>query len=134
QASSSPTHYDIYYQVANRNLEDYRSKMEHQMHTKYKIQERNYKIGNLVKIQIAKIDRGPVFPGDKILLLGPKEFLSWTTPINTTVSIIEAARIQSNALASNKVCNCRGDYLIAKYFCKKTNVLCGSGYHPKNSK
>ncbi|KAF0399385.1 retrotransposon nucleocapsid protein [Gigaspora margarita] len=97
-------------QVANRNLEDYRSKMEHQMHTKYNIQERNSKIGDLVKIQIAKIDHGPgehcalpckvflvlpnnkhrlicqfcilekAFSGVEILPLGPKEFSELDNP------------------------------------------------------
>ncbi|RIB21279.1 hypothetical protein C2G38_2034517 [Gigaspora rosea] len=38
EASNSSTHHDIYRQVANRNLENYRSKMERQMHTKYNIQ------------------------------------------------------------------------------------------------
>ncbi|CAG8676874.1 14470_t:CDS:2, partial [Gigaspora rosea] len=65
EASNSSTHHDIYRQVANRNLENYRSKMERQMHTKYNIQVRNYEVGDLVKIQIAKIDCGP---GDRCAL------------------------------------------------------------------
>ncbi|CAG8774139.1 15869_t:CDS:1, partial [Dentiscutata heterogama] len=47
EALNRPTHHNIYRQVTNRNLEDYRSKMEHQMHTKYNIQEHNYKINDL---------------------------------------------------------------------------------------
>ncbi|CAG8595644.1 4882_t:CDS:2, partial [Dentiscutata heterogama] len=38
---------------------DYCSIIEYQMHTKYNIQEHNYKIDNLVKIQIAKINYRP---------------------------------------------------------------------------
>ncbi|RIB03108.1 hypothetical protein C2G38_2123792 [Gigaspora rosea] len=76
-----------------------------------------------------------VFPASEVLPLGLKEFSELDDPLtNTVVSIVEAARLQSNTLASNKGCNCRGDCLIARYFCKKANVLCRSGYHPKNSK
>ncbi|CAG8651382.1 515_t:CDS:2, partial [Scutellospora calospora] len=81
QASNSLTHHEIYCQVANRNLEDYRSKIEYQIHTKYNIQKRNYKVSDLVKIQIAKINCGsgdycalPLFPAGEVLLLGSKEF------------------------------------------------------------
>ncbi|CAG8826998.1 1504_t:CDS:1, partial [Racocetra persica] len=133
-SSNNPIHqHNIYRQAANRNLKDYHSKMEHQMRTKYNIHERSYKVGDLVKVQIAKIDREPsdrcalpckvffvlsndvyhlvcqfgvlesTFPASKVLPLGPREFLELNDPpTNTTVSIIEAARLQSNAIASNK--------------------------------
>ncbi|CAG8500932.1 867_t:CDS:2, partial [Racocetra fulgida] len=85
-SSNNPIHqHNIYRQAANRNLEDYRSKMEHQMRTKYNIHE----------------------PGE-VLPLGPREFSELDDPpTNTTVSVIEAARLQSNAIAGNKICNCR---------------------------
>ncbi|CAG8838810.1 23847_t:CDS:2, partial [Racocetra persica] len=58
--SNNPTYqHNIYRQVTNKNLEDYRSKMENQMHTRYKIHEHVYRVSDLVKIQIAKIDREP---------------------------------------------------------------------------
>ncbi|RIB10706.1 hypothetical protein C2G38_2105409, partial [Gigaspora rosea] len=75
-----------------------------------------------------------VFPASEVLHLGLKEFSELDDPLtNTVVSIVEATRHQSNTLASNKGCNCRGDCLTARCFCKKANVLCGSGCHPKNS-
>ncbi|CAG8739066.1 4822_t:CDS:2 [Cetraspora pellucida] len=152
-------------EAVNRNLEDYHFKMEHQMCTKYNIHERSYKVGDLVKVQIAKIDRGPgdrcalpckvfsVLPNDvyrlvcrfgvlestflasEVLLLGPREFSELDdSPTNTTVSIIEAARLQSNAIAGNKTCNCRGDCLTTRCSCRKVNILYGSGCHPKSLK
>ncbi|KAF0361281.1 retrotransposon nucleocapsid protein [Gigaspora margarita] len=127
--------------------------------------ERVYEVGDLVKIQVAKIDRGPgdrcalpckvfavlprkmyrlvcrfgvldqTFSAGVVLPLGPKEYPELDNPqTNTTVSMIEAARLQSNTLASNKVYNCRGDCLTARCICKKANIVCGSGCHPKNSK
>ncbi|CAG8760799.1 12002_t:CDS:1, partial [Cetraspora pellucida] len=139
--------------------------MKCQMHTKYNIQEHNYQVGNLVKIQIAKIDYEPgnyctlsckvflvlpnnmyclvcrfgvlerAFLADEVLLLGPREFSELDNSLTyKNISIVEAARLQSNAFASNKDCNCRGDCLMAKCFCKKANILCESGYHLKNSK
>ncbi|CAG8697026.1 8056_t:CDS:2 [Racocetra fulgida] len=94
--------HNIYRQAANRNLEDYRSKIEHQMRTKYNIHERSYKVGDLVKVQIAKIDRGPGDPGE-VLPLGSRKFSELDDPpTNTTISVIEAARLQSNAIAGNK--------------------------------
>ncbi|CAG8735256.1 19155_t:CDS:2, partial [Racocetra fulgida] len=91
--------HNIYRQIANKHLVDYRLKMENQMHAKYNIHERIYKVGDLVKIQIAKIDRGPGDPGE-VLPLGPKEFPELNNPsTDTTISIIEAARLQSNSLA-----------------------------------
>ncbi|CAG8621506.1 16267_t:CDS:2, partial [Cetraspora pellucida] len=143
----SPTHHDIYCQLANKNLEDYCSKIECQMYTKYNIQEHNYQVGDLVKIQIAKIDCEPgnycalsckvflvlsnnmyhlvyrfgvferAFLADKVLPLGPKEFSKLNNLlIYKNGSIVEAARLQSNAFASNKGCNYRGDCLMAKCF------------------
>ncbi|CAG8831974.1 9926_t:CDS:2, partial [Gigaspora margarita] len=102
--SNDPTYqYNIYYQVANKNFEDCHSKMENQMHTRYKIHERVYKVGDLVKIQIAKIDRGPA---SEVVPLGPKEFPELDDLlINKTISIVEAARLQSNSFASDKECN-----------------------------
>ncbi|CAG8589782.1 23001_t:CDS:2 [Cetraspora pellucida] len=81
--------------------------MEHQMRTKYNIHERSYKVGDLVKVQIAKIDCGPgdhcALPFGEVLPLGPREFLELDDPsTNMTVSVIEAARLQSNAIVSNK--------------------------------
>ncbi|CAG8807587.1 5783_t:CDS:1, partial [Gigaspora rosea] len=107
--------------------------MENQMHTRYKINEYIYKVGNLVKIQIAKIDRGPgdrcalfckiftvlpnnryhvicrfgvlknAFPASEVVSLGPKEFPELDDPpINKTISIVKAARLQSNSFASDK--------------------------------
>ncbi|CAG8505494.1 5361_t:CDS:2, partial [Dentiscutata heterogama] len=157
--------HNIYWQVANKNLEDYCSKMKHQMHTKYNIHEYVYEVGDLVKIQVAKIDCGPgdhcalpckvfavllrnmyrlvyrfgildqAFLACVVLLLGPKEYPELDNPpTNTTVSIIKAAKLQSNTLASNKVCNCRGDCFTARYICKKANIVCESGCYLKNSK
>ncbi|CAG8818568.1 17267_t:CDS:2, partial [Racocetra persica] len=84
QASNILTHYEIYHQVANRNFEDYCSKIERQIHTKYNIQEHNYKVDDIVKIQIAKIDRGSVlervFPAKEVLPLGLKEFSELNNP------------------------------------------------------
>ncbi|CAG8447865.1 15071_t:CDS:2 [Cetraspora pellucida] len=166
EASNNPTsQYNIYCNIANRNLENYRSKMKHQMYTKYKIHKHTYEFGDLVKIQIDKIDHdsgdrsalpckiyevlprnmyrlicqfgilNKVFSASVILPLGPKEFPELDNPpINLTVSIIEAARLQSNALADNIVCNCKENCLIAKCACRKVNTLCGSGCHLKNSK
>ncbi|CAG8698541.1 3594_t:CDS:2, partial [Scutellospora calospora] len=106
--SNSPTHHDIYCQVANRNFEDYHSKMEHQMYTKYNIQECNYQVGDLVKIQIAKINCRPTFLASEVLPLEPREFSELNnSPTYKNISIVEAARLQSNAFASNKGCNCR---------------------------
>ncbi|CAG8597880.1 10396_t:CDS:2, partial [Dentiscutata heterogama] len=156
-SSNNPIHqHNIYRQAANRNLEDYRSKMEHQMRTKYNIHECSYKVGDLVKVQITKIDRRPgdrcallckvfsVLPNDvyhlvcqfgvlestfsagEVLSLGPREFSELDdSPTNMTVSVIEAARLQSNAIAGNKTCNCRGDCLTTRCSCRKANVLCG---------
>ncbi|CAG8843740.1 8945_t:CDS:2, partial [Racocetra persica] len=60
EASNNLTsQHNIYLQVANKNLEEYRSKMKHQMHKKYNIHECVYEAGDLVKIQVAKIDHGP---------------------------------------------------------------------------
>ncbi|CAG8624201.1 41192_t:CDS:2, partial [Gigaspora margarita] len=82
--------------------------------------------------QVAKIDCGTA---GVVLLLGPKEYPELDNPqTNMTVSMIEAARLQSNTLASNKVYNCRDDCLTARCICKKANIVCGSGCHPKNSK
>ncbi|CAG8728784.1 19830_t:CDS:1, partial [Gigaspora rosea] len=75
------------------------------------------------------------FPAGEVLPLGPREFSELDNPpTNKTVTIIEAARLQSNAFASNKGCNCRDNCLTAKCFCKKANILCASGCHSKNSK
>ncbi|CAG8589935.1 2296_t:CDS:2, partial [Scutellospora calospora] len=166
EASNNPTsQHNIYWQVVNKNLEDYHSKMKCQMHTKYNIHKRVYEVGDLVKIQVAKIDYSPgdrctlpckvfavllrnmyhlvcrfgildqAFSAGVVLPLGPKEYPELNNPpTNVTVSMIEAARLQSNTLASNKVCNCRGDCLTARCICKKANIVCGSGCHPKNSK
>ncbi|CAG8836391.1 14595_t:CDS:2, partial [Cetraspora pellucida] len=114
-SSNNPIHqHNIYRQAANRNLEDYRSKMEHQMRTKYNIHEHSYKVGDLVKVQIAKNDRGPgdhcallckvfsvlsndvyclvcrfgvlesTFPASKVLPLGPREFSELDDPPTNT--------------------------------------------------
>ncbi|CAG8510634.1 22317_t:CDS:2 [Gigaspora margarita] len=87
EASNNPTfQHNIYRNVANKNLENYRSKMKHQMHAKYKIHEHTCEVSGVV------------------LPLGPKEFPELDNPsINITISIIEAARLQSNALASATV-------------------------------
>ncbi|CAG8759542.1 16902_t:CDS:2 [Cetraspora pellucida] len=144
--SNNPKYqHNIYYQIANKNLMNYCSKMKNQMHARYNIYEHIYKVGDLVKIQIAKIDREPgdhcalpcknVFPAGEVLPLGLKEFPELDNPLtDTTISIIEAARLQSISLASNKGCNCRGDCLTTRCLCRKVNTLCESGYHPKNSK
>ncbi|CAG8603276.1 9673_t:CDS:2, partial [Cetraspora pellucida] len=164
--SNNPKYqHNIYRQIANKNLVDYRSKMKNQMHARYNIHECIYKVGDLVKIQIAKIDRGPgdrcallckvfsvlpnnmynlicrfgilknAFLASEVLPLGPKEFPELDNPpTDTTISIIEAARLQSISLASNKGCNCRDDCLTARCLCRKVNTLCGSGCHTKNSK
>jgi len=51
--------HDIYRNTAINSLDRYRDKMEHTMTTKYNIHKHAYNIGDFVKIQIAKIDRGP---------------------------------------------------------------------------
>ncbi|CAG8767104.1 24230_t:CDS:2, partial [Racocetra persica] len=154
EALNNPTsQHNIYQQVVNKNLEDYRSKIKCKMHTKYNIHERVYEVGDLVKIQVAKIDHGPgdhcalpckvfavlprnmyrlvcrfgildqAFSAGMVLSLGPKEYLELNNPpTNMTISMIEAARLQYNTLASNKVCNCRGDCLTARCICKKANI------------
>ncbi|CAG8615460.1 4533_t:CDS:2 [Cetraspora pellucida] len=81
-------------QVANKNLEDYHSKMKCQMHTKYNIHKHVYEVGDLVKIQVTKIDRGLTFSASIVLSLRPKEYLELDNPLtNVTVSIIEVARL-----------------------------------------
>ncbi|CAG8643414.1 10597_t:CDS:2, partial [Scutellospora calospora] len=102
-SNNSTSQHNIYYQVANKNLENYPSKMKHQIHTKYNTHKHVYEICDLVKIQIAKIDYRPSDHSSVVLLLKLKEFPELNNPlINITVSIIEATRLQSNALASNK--------------------------------
>ncbi|CAG8810419.1 7034_t:CDS:2, partial [Gigaspora margarita] len=47
------------------------------------------------------------FPAGKVVPLGPKEFPELDNLlINKTISIVEAARLQSNSFASDKGCNC----------------------------
>ncbi|CAG8609580.1 10288_t:CDS:1, partial [Dentiscutata heterogama] len=75
------------------------------------------------------------FSASEVLPLGPREFSELDNhPTYKNVSIVKTARLQSNTFASNKSCNCRGNCLMAKCFCKKANVLCRSRCHSKNSK
>ncbi|CAG8606755.1 30423_t:CDS:2 [Racocetra persica] len=92
--------HNIYRQVANKNLEDYHSKMKNQMLTKYKINERVYEV--VFAVLLRNIYRlvchfgifDQTFLAGVVLPLGPKEFLKLDNPPTTmTVSMIEAARL-----------------------------------------
>ncbi|KAF0363969.1 retrotransposon nucleocapsid protein [Gigaspora margarita] len=147
EVSNSTTYqHNIYCQVANKSLKNYHSKMENQMHTKYKIHKYPFKVSDLVKIQIAKIDHGP---SDccallcKIFLLLPNNMYHLTCHFGVLKNVFLASKVlplrlkefsELDTLASNKECNCRGDCLIARCFCKKANILYESGCYPKNSK
>jgi hypothetical protein len=138
--------------------------MEHTMMTKHKIHKNIHKVGDLVKVQIAKIDRGPcdrnalpckiasvlennmyqlvcqfgvlqhAFTAGEILPLGPQEFPELEEPpMDQEVTLVEAARLQSGSLAGDVTCSCKGSCLTGRCRCRKENVPCGSGCHPKNS-
>ncbi|CAG8757298.1 5530_t:CDS:2, partial [Cetraspora pellucida] len=108
--SNNPKYqHNIYRQIANKNLVNYHSKMKNQMHTKYNIYEHIYKVSDL-----------NAFLAGEVLPLGLKEFPELDNlSTDTTIRIIEAARLQSISLASNKGCNCRGDCLTARCLCRK---------------
>jgi len=154
----------IYRRLANDNLERYHIRMEHSMDAKYRINKRNYKVGDLVKVHIAKIDCGPgdrsalpckvakvldnniyqlvcqfgilqnAFMAGEVLPLGPQEFLELEDPpMDTTITLVEAARLQSGALSGDITCTCKAKCLSMKCKCKKANIPCGSGCHAKNT-
>jgi hypothetical protein len=137
--------------------------MEHKMDIRHKGHKQVYNTGDLVKVHVAKIDRGPgdcnvlpckivkalpnnmynlacqfgvlenVFAATEILPLGPLDFPELESPpMDTVVTLVEAARLQSGALSGNITCSCKGKCLSGKCHCKKTGVPCGSGCHPKN--
>ncbi|CAG8747514.1 5775_t:CDS:2, partial [Racocetra persica] len=83
-------------EIANKNLKDYRSKMKHQMHTKYNIHERVYEVvfAVLSRNMYCLVCRFGIldqsFPAGVVLLLGPKEFSELDNPpTNITVTALQ---------------------------------------------
>ncbi|CAG8548732.1 13580_t:CDS:2, partial [Racocetra persica] len=73
------------------------------MHTRYKIYKHVYRVSNLVKIQTAKIYSRSGDHSGEVLPLELKEFVNLdNSPIYKVISIIEAAKLQSNFFMSNK--------------------------------
>ncbi|CAG8780316.1 19108_t:CDS:2 [Cetraspora pellucida] len=90
--------------ISQQDIQGVQGQMENQMHAKYNIYKHIYKVGDLVKIQIVKIDCRPdnhyallcknAFSAGEVLLLKSKEFPELNnSPTDTTISIIEAAKL-----------------------------------------
>ncbi|CAG8582529.1 4451_t:CDS:2, partial [Dentiscutata heterogama] len=101
EASNSSTHHDIYCQVANRNLEDYRSKMECQMHTKYNIQE--LLPNNIYRLvcRFGVLERA--FSASEVLPLGPREFSKLDNPPTyKNIATAEVIALRQNAFVKKQ--------------------------------
>jgi hypothetical protein len=135
--------------------------MEHRMAKKHKIRKHVYKIGDLVKVQIARIDRGPgdrnalpckvitvlednmyrlacrfgvlrnAFAAGEILPLGPQEFADLEDPPMDQ----EVTLVEAARLqsAAHITCSCKGSCLTTRCKCRKENIPCGSKCHPKSN-
>jgi hypothetical protein len=74
------------------------------------------------------------FSAAEILPLGPQEFPELENPpMNSVITLVEASRLQSGALAGDVGCSCKGNCLRGKCRCRKAGVPCGTACHPKNN-
>jgi hypothetical protein len=157
----STTH-EILRNTARRDLEIYTDKMVNQMNKKKK-RRANFQIGDLVRVQIPKIDRfsidRPTLPckitekiseeqyrigcqfgtinvcysSGELEPLGTMVYPELDEIPSGTLSIREAARLQSAGGVSNVLCNCKKSCNKKTCKCKKAGGKCTSRCHSGRS-
>jgi hypothetical protein len=157
RGGATVTNHVILREAAQRDLENYTQKMVNQMN-KGRKRPNHYEIGDLVRISVPKIDRfgtdRPMLPckvlekiNEKYRLgsqfgvinvfyshgeidpLGVEQFPELEIIPTNTITVREAARLQSVGLTTGTICNCKGNCNSRKCNCRKMGNNCGSRCH-----